>query len=44
MSVIMIGIQFFDGWIGTKVSRLKTVGPNITAIANAIVLAVFLMA
>ncbi|KRM72111.1 hypothetical protein [Lacticaseibacillus brantae] len=44
MAIIMIAIQFFDGLIGRKISRFKTVGPLLTAAANAIILILFLIA
>ncbi|MDR1301981.1 MAG: hypothetical protein LBK43_05880 [Treponema sp.] len=43
LSVVMIGIQLFDGIIGIKINTFKTIGPILTAIGNAIVLILFLM-
>ncbi|MDR1022115.1 MAG: hypothetical protein LBL94_02415 [Prevotellaceae bacterium] len=43
LSVIMIGIQLFDGIIGIKISTFKAAGPILTAIGNVIVLTLFLM-
>jgi hypothetical protein len=43
MSVIMIGVQLFDGIIGIKINTFKTIGPILTATGNVIVLILFLM-
>ncbi len=43
LSVIMIGVQLFDGIIGIKISIFKTLGPILTAIGNVILLALLLM-
>ncbi|WP_390408978.1 hypothetical protein [Lacticaseibacillus jixiensis] len=42
LAVVMSGVQLFDGIIGLKISRFKTFGPLLTAIANLIVLILFL--
>ncbi|WP_164848062.1 hypothetical protein [Lacticaseibacillus hulanensis] len=44
LAVTMTGVQLFDGIIGIKVSWFKTLGPLCTAIANALVLALYLLA
>ena len=38
LSVVMIGVQLFDGIIGIKISPFKTFGPILTAIGNIVVL------
>lgn len=38
LAVTMILVQFFDGLIGLKVSRFKTVGPLLTALVNGVLL------
>ncbi|MDR2793248.1 MAG: hypothetical protein LBB61_06230 [Treponema sp.] len=43
LSVIMVGIQLFDGIIGIKINIFKTIGPIFTAVGNAIVLILFLL-
>jgi hypothetical protein len=43
LSIVMIGIQLFDGIIGIKINTFKTIGPILTAIGNSIVLILFLM-
>jgi hypothetical protein len=43
LSVVMIGVQLFDGIIGIKINTFKTVGPILTAIGNSILLILFLM-
>lgn len=43
LSIVMIGIQLFDGIIGRKISTFKTVGPIMTAAANAVVLVLLLI-
>jgi uncharacterized membrane protein YgdD (TMEM256/DUF423 family) len=43
LSVVMIGVQLFDGIIGIKISTFKTVGPMLTAIGNSVLLILFLM-
>jgi hypothetical protein len=43
LSVVMIGVQVFDGIIGIKINIFKTAGPILTAIGNATVLILFLM-
>jgi hypothetical protein len=42
LAVIMIGVQFFDGIIGIKISIFKTIGPILTAVGNTAVLILFL--
>jgi hypothetical protein len=42
VSVIMISVQLFDGIIGIKISGFKTIGPVLTALVNAVLLALFL--
>jgi hypothetical protein len=42
ISAVMIAVQMFDGIIGVRVSRFKTVGPILTAAANAVLLMLFL--
>jgi hypothetical protein len=42
LSVIMIGVQLFDGIIGIKISVFKTVGPILTAIGNTVFLVILL--
>lgn len=42
LSLVMIGVQLFDGIIGLKISTFKTVGPLFTALGNTIVLILFL--
>jgi hypothetical protein len=43
LSIVMIGIQLFDGIIGIKINTFKTIGPILTAIGNAVVLILFLL-
>ena len=43
LSIIMIGVQLFDGIIGIKINTFKTIGPILTAIGNVILLILFLM-
>jgi uncharacterized membrane protein YgdD (TMEM256/DUF423 family) len=43
LSVVMIGIQLFDGIIGIKINTFKTIGPIVTATGNVIVLILFLI-
>ncbi|MDH6364628.1 hypothetical protein M2139_001615 [Enterococcus sp. PF1-24] len=38
LSVVMIGVQLFDGIIGFKISIFKTVGPLFTALGNTLLL------
>lgn len=42
LSMVMIGIQLFDGIIGLKISPFKTLGPLFTALGNTVVLILFL--
>ncbi|MFQ9627531.1 MAG: hypothetical protein ACLR1F_07325 [Enterococcus avium] len=42
ISMVMIGVQLFDGIIGLKISTFKTIGPLLTALGNTIVLILFL--
>ncbi|WP_461215845.1 hypothetical protein [Lacticaseibacillus sp. GG6-2] len=42
LAVAMIGVQLFDGVIGLKISRFKTLGPFLTAVANAVSLILYL--
>ncbi|ENY5735466.1 hypothetical protein ACFE6I_002495 [Listeria monocytogenes] len=42
LSLVMIGVQLFDGIIGIKISTFKTVGPLLTAVGNVIMLILFL--
>ncbi|MDR0604959.1 MAG: hypothetical protein LBG80_11715 [Bacteroidales bacterium] len=43
LSIIMIGVQLFDGIIGIKINAFKTIGPILTAIGNIILLILFLI-
>ncbi|MFD1394073.1 hypothetical protein ACFQ3L_10895 [Lacticaseibacillus jixianensis] len=43
LAVAMTFVQLFDGVIGRRISTFKTVGPTLTGVANAIVLALYLM-
>lgn len=43
VSTAMICVQLLDGIIGTKISKFKLFGPILTAICNAVLLAVFLI-
>jgi hypothetical protein len=43
LSLVMIGVQLFDGIIGIKISVFKTIGPILMAAGNAIILGVLLM-
>lgn len=43
LAIVMVAVQFFDGIIGKKISAFKTVGPLLTAAANAVVLIFYLM-
>jgi hypothetical protein len=43
LSVVMIGIQLFDGIIGIRINAFKTIGPIVTAMGNVIVLILFLI-
>ncbi|GAT18457.1 hypothetical protein IWT5_00731 [Secundilactobacillus silagincola] len=38
LAVAMILVQLFDGLIGLKVSRFKTIGPLLTALVNSVLL------
>ncbi|OFG48900.1 hypothetical protein BJM56_07545 [Listeria monocytogenes] len=42
LSLVMIGVQLFDGVIGIKISTFKTVGPLLTTVGNVIMLILFL--
>ncbi|EBF6196039.1 hypothetical protein FI742_14820, partial [Listeria monocytogenes] len=42
LSLVMIGVQLFDGIIGIKISTFKTVGPLLTAVGNVVMLILFL--
>jgi hypothetical protein len=42
LSVMMIGIQLFDGVIGIKISAFKTIGPILTAVGNAMILILYI--
>lgn len=44
LAITMSAVQLFDGIIGLKISLFKTIGPLLTAIANLIVLSLFLTA
>jgi hypothetical protein len=43
LSVVMIGVQLFDGIIGIKISSFKTLGPILTAIGNSVLLILVLI-
>ena len=43
LSAVMIAAQLFDGIIGMKISAFKTIGPILTALGNAAMLALFLL-
>lgn len=43
LAITMTLVQLFDGLIGRQISKFKTYGPLFTGLANAVVLALYLM-
>ncbi|BBM18685.1 hypothetical protein G15_2351 [Enterococcus avium] len=43
VSIIMIGVQLFDGIIGIKIGTFKMIGPLLTALGNSMILVLFLL-